>query len=447
MRLEDYGYRGPLADLLRKAGIGVYDRISVEKDGYVYEGVLMPKPELSSPTTIILKLDNGYNIGVSVTPTTRIRLVKKGKVALPRPPAVSLKVREDLPLVTIIGTGGTIASRVDYKTGAVYPAFTTEDLYSLVPELGDIARLRMKLLFNIFSEDMTPKLWERIAREVAKQIESGADGVVIAHGTDTMGYTAAALSFALRDLPVPVVLVGAQRSSDRPSSDAAMNLISSVRVAGYAPFAEVVVTMHGSTSDSYCLVHRGTRVRKCHTSRRDAFRSINVKPLAKVEKDRIIMLTKNYRKRDKNRELVLMARFDEKVQLIKTFPGMSPEIIDILIDKGYHGIVLEGTGLGHAPRYILPSIRRAIEEGIIVVMTSQCIWGRINMNVYRRGVELLKMGVIPGEDMLPETALVKLMWVLAQTRDPEEVRKMMLTNIAGEIDPRSRPSCYPPMEV
>ncbi|RLF23257.1 MAG: Glu-tRNA(Gln) amidotransferase GatDE subunit D [Thermoprotei archaeon] len=447
MRLEEAGYAGKLLKVLRDRGIEVYDRIRVVKNGFLYEGVLMPKPEISHPSCIILKLDNGYNVGISITSETKIELVAKGRPAKPELPPVPLKIREDLPEVVIIGTGGTIASRVDYKTGAVYPALTARDLYNIVPELSDIARLKMDVLFNIFSEDMTPKRWEAIARTVAKYVEEGVAGVVITHGTDTMGYTAAALSFALQDLPIPVVLVGAQRSSDRPSSDAALNLISAVKIAAQSPIAEVVVVMHGETGDTYCLVHRGTKVRKCHTSRRDAFRSINARPLAKVYKDRIVMLTSSYRRRDPNRQLKLEAKFDEKVQLIKTFPGIDPEIIDFLVDKGYHGIVLEGTGLGHAPEYILPSIKRAIEEGVAVVMTSQCLWGRINMNVYRRGVELLKMGVIPGEDMLPETALVKLMWVLAHTRDLKEVRRLMLTNIAGEINPRTEPLSYPPMEV
>jgi len=448
LSLESYGYRGELVALLKKANVSVYDRIEVKtSDGFVFQGILMPKPELSAPYIIVLKLDNGYNIGVAIDSSTEIHLIEKGKLSQPTPPKASLKIREDLPIVSILGTGGTIASRVDYKTGAVYPAFTVEDLYSLVPELSEISRLRMELLFNIFSEDMTPAYWKVIAEKVAKHIEEGVDGVVIAHGTDTMGYTAAALSFALRNLPVPVVLVGAQRSSDRPSSDAALNLIGAVSVAAKAPFAEVVVVMHGETSDSFCLAHRGTKVRKCHTSRRDAFRSINAKPLAKIIGDTIKMLTNDYLPRDKKRELKVMSDFDEKVALVKTFPGMTPDLIDTLIDKGYHGIVIEGTGLGHAPRSILSSIKRAIDEGIAVVMTSQCIWGRINMNVYRRGVELLKMGVIPGEDMLPETALVKLMWVLAQTRDLKEVRRLMLTNIAGELNPRTIHSHYPPVEV
>ncbi|MCS7365503.1 MAG: Glu-tRNA(Gln) amidotransferase subunit GatD, partial [archaeon GB-1867-035] len=302
----------------------------------------------------------------------------------------------------------------------------------------EIAEIDAEILFSIFSENMTPKHWEKIAEKTSKKIEEGFRGIVIAHGTDTMGYTAAALSFALQKTPIPIVLVGSQRSSDRPSSDAAINLICAVTAARKAPFAEVVIVMHGSSSDEYCLAHRGTKVRKCHTSRRDAFQSINSEPLAKITvKGEIEMLTEKYNKRRSDRKVELKAKFDPKVALIKTYPGMTGEIIEFLTDKGYHGIVIEGTGLGHTPESMFPAIKRAIEEEIAIVMTSQCLWGRINMNVYRTGVELLNMGVIPGEDMLPETAYVKLMWTLAQTRNLEEVKRIMLTNIAGEINPRS----------
>ena len=402
----------------------------------------MPRPSLSEKPFIVIKLDNGYNIGVRFEKP--ISIVKVGKEKPPRPyhPEIVVKKNPKLPNVAIISTGGTIASRVDYRTGAVYPALKTEDILEFAPEIMDIANIEAEVLFSIFSENMTPHHWSRIAEEVAKKIEEGFDGVVVPHGTDTMGYTAAALSFALRNLPVPVVLVGAQRSSDRPSSDAAINLYSAVLVAGKAPFAEVVVVMHGETSDSYCLVHRGTKVRKMHTSRRDAFRTINDTPLAKVENGKITIMNKNFRPRSKDRSLTLENRFDDKVALVKIFPGIAPEIIDFLVDRKYHGIVIEGTGLGHAPERLYEPIRRAIEEKIPVVMTSQCIWGRINMNVYSTGRDLLALGVIPGEDMLPETALVKLMWVLGKTRNIDEVRKLMLTNIAGEINPRTTFTTY-----
>ena len=442
--IEDplYGYRGKVRKFLEEHGVKIGDRVRIERKDFGVEGILMPRAALSEKQFIVIKLDNGYNIGVRFTSDTKLIKVAEGEELKKYTPSIKVKYNPKLPKVSIISTGGTIASRVDYRTGAVYPALKTEDILEFAPEIMSIANIEAEVLFSIFSENMTPELWSRIAEEVAKKIWEGFDGVVVPHGTDTMSYTAAALAFALRNLPVPVVLVGSQRSSDRPSSDAAMNLYSAVLVAGKAPFAEVTVVMHGETADTYCLVHRGTKVRKMHTSRRDAFRSINDKPLAKVVGDRLVIINNNFTPRDKSRELALENKFDGKVALVKTYPGMSGDIIDFLVDKGYHGIVLEGTGLGHAPVYIFESLKRAIEEEIPVVMTSQCLWGRINMNVYSTGRDLLAMGVIPGEDMLPEVALVKLMWVLAKTRNMDEVRKLMLTNIAGEINPRTVFSAY-----
>jgi glutamyl-tRNA(Gln) amidotransferase subunit D len=306
-----------------------------------------------------------------------------------------------------------------------------------VPELSEIANIDAEILFSLFSEDITPKHWAEMAKAVANKIDEGMKGVVIAHGTDTLGYTAAALSFALRDLPVPVILVASQRSADRPSSDAATNLIGAVSAAAHAPFAEVAVAIHETTSDKDIVLHRGTKVRKCHTSRRDTFKSINMKPLAKISNGKIKMLSQDFQKRDDSRKLILKPNFEEKVALVKFHPSLNPEVIDWYVEKGYKGIVLEGTGLGHVSRYLFQAIRNAIEKGLLVAMTSQCIWGRLGMTVYYRGRDLLAMGVISLEDMLAETALVKLMWALGQTRNLEDAKKLLTTNIAFEISPRT----------
>jgi len=438
------GYTGKTRSLLEKNGVKVGDRIRIRKGNLVYEGILMPREKLYDRPIIVLKLDNGYNIGIKVTDD--IVLERLGELGIEYKPTLREVVeRKDLPRVHITSTGGTIASRVDYETGAVKPALTSRDLASLIPEIFDIANIDTGVLFNIFSEDLQPKDWEKIVDEVRRLVEKGYDGIVLTHGTDTMYYTSAALSFALRKLPVPVVLVGSQRSSDRPSSDAAFNLMSAVLVAAKASFAEVTIVMHGETGDSYALAHRGTKVRKMHTSRRDAFQTINDVPLAKIYpyEKKIVMLTSNYRKRGEDKEIIVENGFDPKVALIKFYPSITAEIIDFYVDKGYHGIVLEGTGLGHFPNRLADSIRRAVEEGVIVVMTSQCLFGRVNMHVYSTGRVYLEAGVIPGEDMLPEVAYVKLSWILARTRDPEEVRKLMLTNIAGEINPRHTVNLYP----
>ncbi|MBS7639625.1 MAG: Glu-tRNA(Gln) amidotransferase subunit GatD [Candidatus Bathyarchaeia archaeon] len=430
------GYRGLALKALLDAGAEIGDLIRIIKDDVIFEGILIPRSEYSDDRHIVIKNRSGYNIGVEVTPSTRIeRIGAEMKPAfIPPPPP---KQRPGLPRVSILSTGGTIASRVDYRTGAVRPVISASDLYSIVPELADIAVIDAEILFSVFSEDLTPKHWSAMAEAVARHITRGVDGVIIAHGTDTMGYSAAALSFALQNLPVPVVLVGAQRSEDRPSSDAPLNLIGAVLAASRAPFAEVTVAMHETPSDDSIILHRGTKVRKCHTSRRDAFKTVNAKPLARVIGDRIIMLTNEYRPRDTGRRLVLRANFDERATLIKFYPGMNPKIIDWYVSEGYRGIVLEGTGLGHVRRECFPAIKRAIESGVIVGMTSQCIWGRINMNVYSNGRDLLAMGVIPLGDMLAETALVKMMWCLAQSTDPEEVKRLLLTNLAGEISERT----------
>ena len=430
------GYKGQALAVIREAEAEIGDVLRITKSGQVYEGILIPRSEYGDEKHVVIKLKNGYNVGIRITPDTKIERIGKGMkptFATSPPPTQN----PELPKVTIISTGGTIASRVDYRTGAVRPALTASDLYSVVPELADIARIDAQILFSLFSENITPKHWTEIAKAVSKQISKGIDGVVIAHGTDTMGYTAAALNFALQDLPVPVILVGSQRSADRPSSDAATNLIGAVTTAGKAPFAEVAVAMHETTSDTSIMLHRGTKVRKCQTSRRDTFKSVNTTPIARVQNQKITMLTEDYRKRDPTRKLTPKPEFNEKVALIKFCPGMNPATIDWYVQNDYMGMILEGTGLGHVGSYIFKAIRNAAEHNVVVGMTSQCIWGRVDMNVYDQGRDLLALGVIPLEDMLPETAAVKLMWIFGQTRDVEEAERLLKTNIVGEISPRT----------
>ncbi len=430
------GYRGKVLQILGEAGISVEDRVRVVKDAETYEGVLVPRSEYGDEEHIVLKLNSGYNIGVRVSASTRVERLGPGPrlaFAPPKPPEPSV----GLPRVVIISTGGTIASRVDYRTGAVRPALSALDLYRVVPELSRVASIEAEILFSILSENMTPKHWEALAKAVATHVDRGADGVVVAHGTDTMGYTAAALSFALQDLPVPVVLVGSQRSSDRPSSDAALNLLGAAKAASEAPFAEVTLAMHGSTSDTTVYLHRGVKARKCHTSRRDAFKSVNAEPVAVIEEGKLTVKARDLRPRDKARKIRLMPSFEERVGLMTSYPGLSPSVIEALLGAGIKGLILEGTGLGHLPSNCLDVLKRAVKDGIFVGMTSQCLWGRVNMFVYDTGRDLVAAGVTPLGDMLPETALVKLMWVLGQTQSPDQVKELMLTNIAGEISRRT----------
>ena len=435
------GYAGISREILKTAGAKIGDRIRMElkrETGQeVVEGLLIPRFRARSDEYVVVKLKTGYNVGVKIDSATKISILGKGTephFTRPNPPPRT----PGLPKVSIISTGGTIASKVDYRTGAVEPALDAEDLYSVVPELAGVAEIKAKILFSIFSENIGPQLWPKIVEAVAEEVRAGADGVIIAHGTDTLGYTAAALSFALKGIPVPVVLVGSQRSSDRPSSDAATNLLSSAAIAGNAPFAEVVVAMHDWISDEKVVVHRGTRVRKCHTSRRDAFRSVNARALAYYDllHSSLQLNTENYAKRRKGSEWSPKIQFNPNVTLIKFHPGLSVGMIDWATATGYKGIVLEGSGLGHVGESLFPALERAVNGGIVVVMCSQCIWGTVHMDVYSTGRDLQRIGVIPLGDMLSETALAKMMWAFGQEKDPEKVKELMVTNIANESSER-----------
>ncbi len=434
------GYRGLALNILAAFKATVGDEVKLTTPSGTFHGILMPRSDLADDMHIVLKMKNGYNLGIRIDATSKLEVTGKGTAPTfqsPVPPSQDSK----LPLVTILGTGGTIASRVDYRTGAVHPALTAEDLYGSVPELANIARVRAKVLFSEFSENLTTTHWSKLAEEAGRELKDGVSGVVIPHGTDTMGYTAAALSFALKKLPAPVILTAAQRSSDRPSSDAASNLIGSVGILEHAPFGEVVIAMHQSISDDVLAVHRGTRARKCHTTRRDTFRSVNAAPIAHYDlRSRAFTLnTEDYSPRSPPESLEVHSNFEPKVALVKFYPGMQPDMLSCMQSGGYRGLILEGTGLGHVARHLFGSVRDAIDAGIFVGMTSQCLWGSVDMFVYDTGRDLLNAGVTPLGDMLPETALVKLTWVLGQTREQTEVKRMMTANLAGEIGQRRYP--------
>src|SRR6266550_3453300 len=367
-------------------------------------------------------------IKATLSQSVRKASVTRGSSCRTRPSAAGGK-----PTVAVLGTGGTIASYVDYRTGAVHPAVTAEELVFSVPELLDVCNVRARVIYSIFSENLKPENWQHLALEVAKELSSGAAGVIIPHGTDTLHFTTAALSFLLRDLTGPVVVVGAQRSSDRPSSDAASNLLSAARVS-VANLGEVVAVMHGETSDTFGLIHRGTKVRKMHSSRRDAFRSLNATPLGRVHSDGTVELTDRALPRARGPTKVDDA-LDLKVALVSFYPGQPPTQLEAVLE-GQHGVVIAGTGLGHVAHDLIPILHRATRDGIAVVMTTQTLQGRVSMRVYDTGRDLLKAGVIEGQDMTPETAYVKLMWVLGHTREHAEVARAMATNVAGEINPK-----------
>lgn len=414
----------------------MYRKVKVVLDnGDVFEGVLIPPTQFSEPDVVVVKLRNGYNVGFRRGRFKEV--VDLGEVQSPE------VARRNLPRVEgekvwLLATGGTILSRVDYVTGGVYPTLSVEYLFEVLGGLE--APIEAEQVVAKFSEDMTPSVWSQIAARVGEALQRGARGVVVLHGTDTMHYTAAALAFAFRSAPGPIALVGAQRSSDRPSTDAVLNLKAAIAVAARAPFAESVVVMHKASSDSVITVHRGTRVRKMHTSRRDAFQSINAAPIAEYhpEKDLLQVNAEEYKARG---PLDYTTKFEEAVALVKFFPGMHPRLLEVLLDVGIKGVVVEGTGFGHVGEYLLPSIKKLVDAGVVIAMTSQTIYGRTNLYVYRRGRELLSLGVVPLEDMLPEVAYAKMSWALANFKR-EDVPAVLRTPYAYEISPRSDPLVF-----
>jgi len=376
----------------------------------------------------VVKLDSGYNIGV---PQAACTFVEHASPSPAKPAAAAQDV--SLPALSIVSTGGTIASRIDYRTGSVTSQFDANDILVAIPELAEIAHYRAIPLATILSENMTPAIWQELARAIHDEIKGGAKGIIVTHGTDTMGYSAAALSFMI-DTPVPIVFVGSQRSADRPSSDNAMNAVSAA-AAATSDLGEVAVVMHDSTNDDRCAIHRGTRVRKMHTSRRDAFRSLGTEPLGYVAyPSRTVTLAPEAVRRGTTK-LALHDKLEPHCALIQFFPGMSPEILKAY--AGYRGLIIAGTGLGHTSTALIPGLRKLTDDGTLVVMTSQCMNGRVCDRVYDTGRDLLAAGVVEGGDMLPEAALVKLMWVLGNEKNPEKARGMMQENLKGECTRRS----------
>lgn len=425
------GYRGAGLELLSKHGVSVGDSIKISIEDGEMSGVLMPRYESASQDYIVVKLKSGYNTGIQVDKIKSITKLAKVDSA-PAAKAHEIAESKDLPKIALISTGGTIASKIDYRTGGVHAALSASELYASVPELASHASIDPEVLLSEYSENLKPEHWTMIADKVAEKVKSGIyRGIVVSHGTDTMHYTAAALSFALQGLPIPVVLVGAQRSSDRPSSDAALNLLGATVFAAKSEYAGVFVAMHAGTSDDAIACHVGTRVRKNHTSRRDAFESIDVTPIAVVKNNEVEM-QKSEIKLAKRSEGVLAekTKFDDRVALLKYHPGFDPQLIEHVAKAGYKAIILEGTGLGHISKECFPALKKAVDSGINVCMTSQCIWGRVRMTVYDTGRDLLGIGVIPLSDMVSETATVKAMWALANSKD---FKKAMQENLASEV--------------
>ena len=425
---EHKGYKGKIHDFLISNKIEVGDLVKITSE-LTYSGILMPRYESGDENHIVLKLKSGYNIGIEVEKIEKIEKIGEGQSKIES--SETIEKDEKLPKILLLSTGGTIASKVDYRTGAVTPALSAAELYEAVPEIAKIANVDAEVLFSEYSENLQPEHWLEIAKKLDSIVDSDYVGVIIAHGTDTMHYSSAFLSFALSGFKKPITLVGSQRSSDRPSSDAALNLISATKFLVNTKSKGVFVVMHQNESDDAVACHLGTRVRKNHTSKRSAFQTVGSEPAFVVYEDKILENMKNsfFSENEYNPRINL----DTKVALIKYHPGFNPEIIESLIKLEYRGIIFEGTGLGHVGRTMYDSIKKAKENGIFLGMTSQCIDGRVSMTVYESGRDLLDMGIIPLENMIPEVALVKAMWVLGNSNSDDEIKNMMLENYSSEF--------------
>lgn len=414
------------------------DKVKVTTRNEVLEGEMMPSPKKE---IVMLKLATGYNLGLFKKEIQKMTVLGKKKSLSTK--IKPLAVNKSLPLIAILHTGGTIASRVDYRTGGVVANFKPEELVSLFPELKEIANFKSELIAQMWSDDLRFKHFTVIAKKIEEYVKKGVQGIIVAMGTDNLAVASAALSFIIETTPVPVIFVGAQRSSDRGSTDAGMNLICAAEFIVKSDFGGVGICMHKQEDDFECLILPPAKTYKLHSSRRDAFKPINAEAIAAVNyrSRQIRFMGKNYPRRSGQR-LVIRPKMEEKVGLLKIHVSIFPELFSFF--QGYKGLILEGTGLGHTPgqvtnpeaaphKKIYPALKKLVDSGCFVVMTTQCLFGGVNMNVYDKGRDLQELGVISGKDMLANTALVKLSWLLGNY-SPQEVKAMIGQNLRGEIN-------------
>ena len=400
------------------------------------KGILMPSPKKD---VILVKLENGYNVGFSkkdvIITTVKKSVTSKTKTS-------KIQKQSSLPKISVLHTGGTIASKVDYRTGGVASEFSPEELLSLFPELKDIADIKSELVAQMWSDDLRFSHLTLLAKAVEKQVKKGVKGIIVGIGTDNLTAAASALSFMIEESPVPIILAGSQRSSDRGSSDAAMNIICAAEFITKTNFGGVAICMHAGSSDNVCAILPACKTYKLHSSRRDAFKAVNSLAIAMVDYNtrEVTFQIKDYPRRSE--KLLLKTKMEDKVGLLKIHINMIPEQFSFF--QGYKGLIIEGTGLGHTPgqvpneeakihKKIYPALKKVIDSGCLVVMTTQCIFGMVNMNVYDKGRDLLDLGIISGQDMLANTALVKLSWLLDNYKK-DEVKDLIVRNLRGEIN-------------
>lgn len=408
------------------------DEVLIKLEKKEEQGRLLESHE---PGILLLKLKSGYNIGLKKKDIQSIKLVKKAEK---QKEETELKM-SGKPIIQMIMTGGTISSSLDSKTGGVKWLTSPAELFKFYPEIFGKIDVRLDNPFMKASENMESSDWIKLAKLTAKALnDTNVRGVIISHGTDFLHYTGAALSFMLKNLNKPVVLTYSQRSTDRGSSDASLNLLCSANAA-LSDIAEVILVGHASTNDDFCFALRANKCRKMHTSRRDAFKPINCKPIAKIWPDKIETLGE-FNKRQKG-NVEADAVFEEKTALLKFYPGQSPDILDYYAKKKYKGIIIEMSGLGHVltegKNNWIPKLKELINKGIIICAAPQTLYGRLDPYVYSPGRELLDIGILYLGDILSETALVKLGYCLGHKDwSNEKVKELMQKNLAGEFNER-----------
>ncbi len=445
--------------LLNKYTVKIGDSVKLFSNKGDYRGIIMPRYESFNDEYIVIKLKSGYNIGLlaenviditsdissEASVNTLLNITCNSKDHWNN--FVSSKendynldessISKSLPKILLLSTGGTIASKIDYRTGGVTSILNAPELYSIFPEISNYASIFPEFLLNEYSENITPQHWSLLSERVSSAIvHEHFDGIIISHGTDTIHYTSSAMSFALQNLSIPVVLVGSQRSSDRPSSDAFTNLLGAIKFITKTKFTGIFVCMHHTSSDEIIACYLGTRVRKNHTSKRNAFQSLDYIPFALIDSYEITCNT-NLKKINERcniaKSLVSKTSFDDRVFLLKFYPGFDPSFLENFINLNYKVIILEGTGLGHINKSCFPYLKKLIDSGIVIFMTSQCIYGRVQMTVYDTGRDLLDLGIIPLSDMSSETAVVKAMWALSNSSNMIHLIEIMKLNLSHEI--------------
>ena len=435
-----------IRNTLKRKKIKIGDKIKINKKGKIRSGTLMPRIDAGDKGSLIIKDDSGYNIGVKYERGIKVEKISSAE-KIKIKPIEKIVNDHSKPTISILHTGGTIASKVDYNTGGVISSVNPEEIIEMYPELRDIVNIKSRLVSNMWSEDMNFKHYNLIGKEVEKEIKSGVDGVIVTQGTDTMHYTSAALSFILENLGVPVLFVGSQRSSDRGSSDAFFNLLCAVNFIINSDFGEVGVCMHEGMSDEACSILPACKVRKMHTSRRDAFKAINSTSVARVSKDGIEFFKEDYIRKFKDKKLKLKLFKDKlKVGVLKAHPNLIAKEVEFY--NNFNGLILEGYGIaGNFPinktdklnvgNQKIYNVIKKLAKKIPLVVTSQTIFGRINMNVYTTGREMKEIGILGNlSDMTTETAFIKLAWLLSNY-PKSKVKELIGKNLRGEISSRS----------